>query len=139
LPPGSIDGIVALDDAFLRNQGNKKYLLYYITEFGALKRKEGEYVSYFSKRFNKIYKRIPFEFNAIEISTKMSYANAFHPKFFLMLREIRDTSLAHMQDATLEVESNILGVDKIRGKAHRDKGKGRSETLLVPLFPPSNR
>jgi len=66
----------------------------------------------------------------------MSYVNAFHPKFFLMLRERRDTSLAHMQDATLEVESNILGVDKIRGKSRIDKGKGRSETLLVPLFPP---
>jgi len=56
-----------------------------------------------------------------------------------MLREIRDTYLAHMQYSTLEVESNILGVEKLRGKAHRNKGKGRSETLLVPLFPPSNR
>jgi len=63
LLPGSIDGIVALDDAFLRNQGNKKYLLYYITEFGALKRKEGASVSNFSNIFNKIYKRIPVKFN----------------------------------------------------------------------------
>jgi hypothetical protein len=49
LPPGSIDGIASLDDAFLRNWGNKKYLLYYITEFEALKREEGESVSDFSK------------------------------------------------------------------------------------------
>jgi hypothetical protein len=61
LPPRSIDGIAAMDDAFLRNWGNKKYLLYYITEFGALKREEGESVSDFSKRFNKMYKKIPAE------------------------------------------------------------------------------
>jgi hypothetical protein len=38
--------------------GNKKYLLYYIIEFGALNREEGESVSDFSERFNKMYKRI---------------------------------------------------------------------------------
>jgi hypothetical protein len=32
-----------------------------------------------------------------------------------------------MQDTTLEVESNILAVEKIRSKADRDRGKGRSE------------
>jgi hypothetical protein len=57
LAHGSIDGIEALDDAFLRHWGEKKYCLYYITEFGALKRKEGESVSYFSKIFNKMYKK----------------------------------------------------------------------------------
>jgi hypothetical protein len=31
---GSIDGIEALDDAFLRHWGDKKDFLYYITEFG---------------------------------------------------------------------------------------------------------
>jgi hypothetical protein len=124
LPPRSIDGIVALDDSFLRNWGNKKYLLYYITEFGALKREEGESVSDFSKRFNKMYKNIPAEVKPTEISAKMTYANAFNPDFCLLLRERRATSLAHMQDATLEVESNILAADKLRGKADRDRRKG---------------
>jgi hypothetical protein len=41
LPPGSIDGIEALDEAFLKNWGDKKYFLYYITEFGSLKKEEG--------------------------------------------------------------------------------------------------
>jgi hypothetical protein len=59
----------------------------------------------------------------------MTYANAFHPDFCLLLRERRATSLAHMQDATLEVESNILATDKLMGKDDTDKGKGRSETL----------
>jgi hypothetical protein len=58
---GSIDGIESLDDAFLRHWGNKKYFLYYIIEFGSLKKGEGEYVSEFSKSFNKMYNKIPVE------------------------------------------------------------------------------
>jgi hypothetical protein len=57
LAPGSITGIEALDEAFLRHWGDKKYFLYYITEFGSLKRKEGESISDFPKRFNKITRR----------------------------------------------------------------------------------
>jgi hypothetical protein len=56
---GSIVGIEALDDVFLRQWGDKKYFMYYIIEFGSLKRKEGESVSDFSKRFNKMYNKIP--------------------------------------------------------------------------------
>jgi hypothetical protein len=57
-PPGTIDDINSLGDSLLRHWGNKKYLLYYITEFGALKREEVESISNFSKRFNKMYKNI---------------------------------------------------------------------------------
>jgi hypothetical protein len=32
-----------------------------------------------------------------------------------------------MQDASLEVESNIFAVDKLRRKADRDKRRGRSK------------
>jgi len=39
LPLGSIDGIEALDDAFLRHWGDKKDFLYYIIEFVSFKRK----------------------------------------------------------------------------------------------------
>jgi hypothetical protein len=127
LPLGSIVGIEALDDAFLRHWGDKKYFLYYIIEFGSLKRKEGESVSYFSKRFNKMYNKIPTEIKPTETSTKITYASAFDPEFFLLLRERRSTSLAHMQDATLEVESNILAVDKLRGKSDRERRKQKSE------------
>jgi hypothetical protein len=44
-----------------------------------------------------------------------------------MLRERRATSLAHMHDATLDVESNILVADKLRSKYDRDRRKGRVE------------
>jgi hypothetical protein len=63
LTPGSIAGIEALDDYFLRHWGDKRYFLYYITEFESLKRKEGEFFLDFSKIFNKMYNKIPIEIN----------------------------------------------------------------------------
>jgi hypothetical protein len=127
LTPRSIDGIEALDDSFLRHWRDKKYFLYYITEFGSLKREEGESVSDFSKRFNKMYNKIPTDIKPTETSAKITYDSSFHPKFCFLLRERRVASLAHMQYSALEVESNILVVDKLRTKDHRDKRKGRYE------------
>jgi hypothetical protein len=74
-----------------------------------------------------MYNKIPAEIKPTEASARITYANAFDPDFCLLLRERRVASLAHMQDAALEVESNILAVNKLRGKADRDRGKGRSE------------
>jgi hypothetical protein len=96
LLPGSIDGIEALDSAFLRQWGDKKDFMYYMTEFGSLKRKEGESVSDFSKRFNKMYNRIPAEIKPSEASAKITYSSAFDPDFCLLLRERRAATLAHM-------------------------------------------
>jgi hypothetical protein len=87
LPPRSIDGIEALDNAFLRQWGDKKDFMYYMTEFGSLKRKEGESVSDFSKRFNKMYNKIPTEINPSEASAKITYASTFDLDFYLLLRE----------------------------------------------------
>jgi hypothetical protein len=44
---GYISRIEALDDSFLRHWGDKKDFMYYIIEFGSLKRKERESVSKF--------------------------------------------------------------------------------------------
>jgi hypothetical protein len=127
LAPGSIAGIEALDSAFLRQWGDRKDFMYYMTEFGSLKKMEGESVSDFSKRFNKMYNKIPAEINPSEASAKISYASAFGPDFCLLLRERRATSLAQMQDAAIEVESNVLAADRLRNKADTDSRKGRSE------------
>jgi hypothetical protein len=138
----SIVGIEALDDVFLRQWGDKNDFMYYITKFGSLNRKEGDYVSDFSKIFNKMYNKIPAEINSKEASAKIAYVNAFDPDFCLLLRERRDTSLAHMQDATLEVESNVLEVYQLKNKTDRDRGRGRSEASTsnssAPPPPPSN-
>jgi hypothetical protein len=127
LAPGSIAGIEALDNVFLRKWGDRKDYIYYMTEFGSLKKQEGESVSDFSKRFNKMYNKIPAEIKPSEASAQISYASAFDPDFCLVLRERRATSLAQMQDAAIEVESNILAADRLRNKANTDRRKGKSE------------
>jgi ribonuclease HI len=127
LAPGSIAGIEALDNVFLRQWGDRKDFMYYMTEFGSLKKMEGESVSDFSKRFNKMYNKIPAEIKPSEASAQISYAGAFDPDFCLLLRERRATSLAQMQDAAIEVESNILAADRLRNKADADRRKGKSE------------
>jgi hypothetical protein len=88
---------------------------------------DGESVSDFSKIFNKMYNKIPAEIKPSEASAKISYASAFGPDFCLLLRERRATSLAQMQDAAIEVESNVLAADRLRSKADADRRKGRSE------------
>jgi hypothetical protein len=96
LAPGSIMGIEALDESFLRHWGDKKDFLYSIIEFGSLKRKEGDFLFDFSKRFNKIYKKIPDDIKPTETMEKITYANAFDSDFFLLLRERRSPSLVQM-------------------------------------------
>jgi hypothetical protein len=128
LSPRSIAGIEALDSVFLRQWGDRKDFMYYMTEFGSLKKMEGESVSDFSKRFNRMYNKIPAEIKPSEASAQISYAGAFDPDFCLLLRERRATSLAQMQDATVEVESNVLAADRLRNKADADRRKGKSET-----------
>jgi uncharacterized small protein (DUF1192 family) len=127
LAPGSIAGIKALDNVSLRKWRDRKDFMYYMTEFGSLKKMEGESISDFSKRFNKMYNRIPAEIKPSEASSQISYAGAFDPDFCLLLRERRATSLAQMQDAAIEVESNILAADRMRSKADTDRRKGKSE------------
>ena len=51
----------------------------------------------------------------------ITYANSFDSDFYLLLRERRTTSLSLMQDASLEVESNILASQKVKGKVDRRK------------------
>jgi hypothetical protein len=127
LPPNSIVDIVALDDAFLKHWGDKKDFLYYITEFGALKRKQGESIPDFTKRFNQMYGKIPDEIKPSETSAKITFANAFDAEFSLLLRERRVATLNLMQDVAIEVESNILAADKLKSRSDRDRKKKKEE------------
>jgi hypothetical protein len=103
-----LSDIEALDEAFTKKWGDMRDYFYYITQFGALKRKNGESISDFTKRFNKMYGRILDEIKPTEASAKITYANAFDTKFSLLLRERRSTTLLSMQEEAIEVESNIL-------------------------------
>jgi len=100
-PANSITIIEELHDLFMRQWGDTKDHTYYITEFGALRRKKDETIADFSKRFNKMYSRIPAEIKPTETSAKLTYANAFDHEFYLLLRERRPIALLNMQDAAL--------------------------------------
>jgi hypothetical protein len=82
----SIVGIEALDSAFLRQWGDKKDFMYYMTDLGSLKKMGKDSVSDFSKRFNKMYNKIPAEIKPKEASAKISYASAFDLDFCLLLK-----------------------------------------------------
>jgi len=101
--------------------------MYSMVELGYFKKMEGESVSDFSKRFNKMYNKIPAEIKPIEASAKISYASAFNPDFCLLLRERRATSLDQMKYVAIEVESNVLAADRLRSNTDADRRKGRFE------------
>ena len=129
LPANSITIIEELQDLFMRQWGDTKDHTYYITEFGALRRKKDETIADFLKRFNKMYGRIPAEIKPLETSTKLTYANAFDHEFSLLLRERRPVTLLNMQDATLELDSDILASNRLKGNTAQQiydkKGKKR--------------
>ena len=89
LPTNSITLIEELQDVFMRQWGDTKDHTYYITEFGAIRRKKDETIDDFSKKFNKMYGRIPVEIKPFETSMKLIYANSFAHEFYLHLRERR--------------------------------------------------
>ena len=120
LPIGSIAGIEALDEAFLKQWGDQRDYLYYITEFGSLKTKEGESLINFTKRFNKVFQKIPIKVKPPETTTMITFTNAFDAKFSLWLRVAKPQSLPAMQEAAIEVESNIMETNKL--KAEENKG-----------------
>jgi hypothetical protein len=128
LPLASIAYIEASDETFIKQWGNRRDYLYYITEFGALKRKNDESISDFTKRFNKMYGRIPDEIKATEASAKIAYANSFDADLYLLLRERRSTTLLSMQESTIEVESNILASDILKTRYDKEKKKQREDS-----------
>jgi hypothetical protein len=79
LPTNLVAGIEKLDEVFLKHWGERRDLLYYITKFGNLGRENGESVSDFTKRFNKMFGKIPAEIKPTDASTKITYSSAFDP------------------------------------------------------------
>ena len=132
LAPRSIVDIEALDDVFLKHWGGNNDLLYYHTEFGNLQREDGELLSDFNKRFNHMYNRIPYEIKPTPTSAMLTYANAFDSQFCLLLKERRCTSLANMQDAAFEVESNIIAAKRLEDDAERKRQGGELSSSSDP-------
>jgi len=116
LPTASIPSYDALEDAFLRQWGERKDHLYYLTEFGYLKKKNSETVMEFILRFYKLYNKIPAEVKPSQPAAKVTFAGAFELDFELLLRERRGSTLNHMQDDAVEIESNMMASGKIRAR-----------------------
>jgi hypothetical protein len=76
-----------------------------------------------------MYGRIPNEIKPTEGSAKITYSNAFDAYFSLLLRERRSTTLLSMQEATIEVESNILALERLNTRSDKDKKKHREYSL----------
>ena len=68
-----------------------------------------------------MYSKIPTEIKLIDTLARITYANAFDFDFCLLLRERRSASLSLMHDTTLEVDSNILASQKVKGNVERRK------------------
>jgi hypothetical protein len=105
-----------LEDAFLKKWGERKDHLYYLTEFGSLKKKNSETVMEFILRFNKLYNKIPAAVKPSEPSAKVIFAGAFEPDFALLLQERRGDTLIKMQDDAVEIESNMMASGKMKTK-----------------------
>ena len=75
-----------------------------------------------------MYSKIPAEVKPTSTSAKLTYANAFDSNFCLLLRERRCATLADMQDAALEVESNIMAAKKLKGQADGRWQRGQAST-----------
>ena len=116
----------------MRHWGDTKDHTYYITEFGALRRKKDETIADFSKRFNKMYGRILTEIKPFETLAKLTYANSFDHEFSLNLREIRPVTLLNMQEAALEVESNILASNRLKELSDHQIYDRKGEKEVIP-------
>jgi hypothetical protein len=96
LPATSILSYDTLEDAFLRQWGERKYHLYCLTEFGSLRKKNSETVMDFIQIFNKLYKKIPVEVKPSQPAAKVTFAGAFEPDFAVLLLERRGATLNQM-------------------------------------------
>jgi hypothetical protein len=73
-----------LKTAFLRQCGEKKDHLYYLTEFGELRKKASETIYEFIQIFNKVYSKIPVEVKLSQPAAKVNFAGVFDSDFALL-------------------------------------------------------
>lgn len=128
-PPNSITRINDLEQVFIKKWGDWKYYLYYLTDFGALKKKNNESLEDFTKRFIKVCQKIPVEVKPLKTTTTITFANALDSKFALWLRAEKLKILVGMKEAAIGVHSNLMASNKLKieGKAAKYKKKMKEE------------
>jgi hypothetical protein len=113
---GSLRSYDEFEIYFIRQWGERKDHLYYLTEFRTLRKKNFESFLDFTQRFNKLYNKIPIEVKPSQPAAKVTFVGAFDTDFSLLLRERRSVDLTKMQDDALEIESNMMASGKLKAK-----------------------
>ena len=108
LPVASIDSWPALEAAFMRQWREKRDSLYYLIEFGSLKKRDNEIVDDFNIIFNNLYNKISIDINPSQPTTKVTYVAAFNFDFSMVLRERRSPTLLVMQEDAIYIEGNMI-------------------------------
>ena len=114
----------------MKQRGDRKNYIYYPIDFGALKKKIDKSLADFTKRFNKVYQKIPVEVKLPETTTMITFANALDSKFALWLRAEKPQTLVGMQEAAIGLQSNLMASNKLKieeGKGAKDKNKIKEE------------
>ena len=99
----SIDSWPSLEVFFMRQLGEKRDSLYYLNEFGSLKKRANETVNDFNKRFNKLYNKVPTDINPSQPTTKVTYVGEFDVDFSMTLRERRSLTLLVMKEDAIDL------------------------------------
>jgi len=108
IPTASIDSWSALEVVFMRKWGEKRDNLYYLIEFGSLKKRDNEIVDDFNIIFNNLYNKISIDINPSQPTTKVTYVAAFNFDFSMVLRERRSPTLLVMQEDAIYIEGNMI-------------------------------
>ena len=96
LATGSLKSYDELKNAFIKQWGERKDHLYYLSKFGALRKKNSESVLEFTQRFNKLYNKIPAEVKPSQPAAKVTFDGAFDTNLSLLSRERRSVDLTKM-------------------------------------------
>jgi hypothetical protein len=100
-----------LENDFIRQWGEMKDHLYYLTEFGA----EVKFQLSLLKDLINYIIRFQLRLNLPNLQ-KVTFAGDFDPDFSLLLRERRSVDLTKMQDDVVEIESNMMTSRKLKAK-----------------------
>ena len=79
-----------------------------------------------------MYSKISTEINPSEKSAKLMYSNSFDSEYSLLLRERRSVTLLNMQEATLEVKSNLLTSSKLKDKSESQLHDKMGKKEMMP-------
>jgi hypothetical protein len=114
----------------MRQWGEKRDHLYYMTEIGSLNKKKNEIVVDFNRIFRKLYNNIPIDVKSSQPTTKITYVGEFEADFSMMLRERISPTFLIMKYDAIDIQGNMISSGKIKQRMYqvdKDKNKVKEE------------